>query len=238
MAQGTAPATMAETEVARSLRTPRSAAVAGIAFSLLFAATLILVRSAAPADPGDAGQWLTDDSRRNAVLFALGLVPFAGMAFLWFVGVLRDRVGEHEDRFFATVFLGSGLLFVAMLFVAAAVAAGLIAAAGDHSSELVSSGAWAVGRRTANELMVIYAIRMAAVFMIATATILHRLTLAPRWLVLPTYLIAVVLLVSVGTFPWIELVFPAWVLALSVYVLVAGSRQDHAVRHGTIAVPH
>ena len=54
----------------------------------------------------------------------MNLIPFAGIAFLWFIGVLRDRIGEREDRFFATVFLGSGLLFVAMLFVAAAIAAG------------------------------------------------------------------------------------------------------------------
>ncbi len=53
---------------------------------------------------------------------SLNLVPFAGIAFLWFIGVLRDRIGEREDRFFATVFLGSGLLFVAMMFVAVAVA--------------------------------------------------------------------------------------------------------------------
>jgi hypothetical protein len=53
---------------------------------------------------------------------ALYLVPFAGIAFLWFIGVLRDRLGELEDRFFATVFFGSGLLFLAMLFASAAVA--------------------------------------------------------------------------------------------------------------------
>ena len=55
------------------------------------------------------------------------MVPFAGIAFLWFIGVVRDRIGEREDKFFATVFLGSGLLFVAMLFAAAAVLGGLIA---------------------------------------------------------------------------------------------------------------
>ena len=60
------------------------------------------------------------------VSIALHLLPFAGIAFLWFVGVVRDRLGENEDRFFATVFLGSGLLFVAMLFCAGALAAGLL----------------------------------------------------------------------------------------------------------------
>ena len=113
-----ADARCADTDVGRALRTPRSAAVAGIAFSVLFTVALVLVRTVVPSDPSDAGEWLSDGSRRDAVLFALGLVPFAGIAFLWFVGVLRDRVGDAEDRFFATVFLGSGLLFVAMLFVA------------------------------------------------------------------------------------------------------------------------
>jgi hypothetical protein len=116
------------------LRTPRAAAVAGIVFSVLLAAAFVLLRLSVPADPRVAGTWLTDPGRRTAVAIALNLVPFAGVAFLWFIGVLRDRIGEREDRFFATVFLGSGLLFVAMLFVAAAVAGGLFAAASRPSA--------------------------------------------------------------------------------------------------------
>jgi len=148
--------------VGRAIRTPRSAALAGIAFSVLFAVALVLVRTAVPADPADAGRWLSDSSRRDAVLLALGLVPFAGIAFLWFVGVLRDRVGEAEDRFFATVFLGSGLLFVGMLFVASAVSVGLVASAGQDGDTLLSSSTWAFGRRTTHELLNVYAMRMAA----------------------------------------------------------------------------
>jgi len=67
---------------------------------------LALVRSATPSDPSAAGDWLADGSRRKAVVVALNLVLFAGIAFLWFIGVVRDRIGEREDRFFATVFLG------------------------------------------------------------------------------------------------------------------------------------
>jgi hypothetical protein len=223
--QSERPLTLAEPGSAgRKLRTPRSAALAGIAFSVLFGTVLVLARIAVPSDPSDAGEWLTDGSRRGAVLFALGLVPFAGIAFLWFVGVLRDRVGESEDRFFATVFLGSGLLFVGALFVAAAVAAGLVASAGDDVGSLLSSNAWDVGRRTTHELMVVYAIRMAAVFTIATSTILMRTQLAARSLVMSGYAVGAALLLTVGFFPWIELAFPAWVFALSVYILVAGHK--------------
>lgn len=56
-------------------------------------------------------------------------MPFAGIAFLWFIGVIRDRLGDHEDRFFASVFLGSGLIFLATVFVAMAIAGALLAGA-------------------------------------------------------------------------------------------------------------
>ena len=127
--------------VATAIRTPRTASLAGIAFSVMFATALVLVRTAVPADPDDAGAWLSDSTRRDAVLLALGFVPFAGIGFLWFVGVIRDRIGDAEDRFFATAFLGSGLLFVSMLFVASAIAAKVIATAADNVDALVSSGA-------------------------------------------------------------------------------------------------
>jgi hypothetical protein len=218
---------MAESKsVAHAIRTPRAAALAGIAFSVLFTAALVLVRTAVPSDPADVGSWLSDSSRRGAVLFALGLVPFAGIAFLWFVGVLRARVGDAEDRFFATAFLGSGLLFVGMLFVAAALAAGLVASTADHADSLVSSGAWAVGQRTTTELMDVYAMRMAAVFTLAISTILVRTGLAPRWLVASGYLVAILLLLTVGFLPWVELAFPAWVLVLSLFVLVTSSHES------------
>ena len=115
------------------LRTPGAAAVAGVVFSVFLIAAFVLLRLAVPADPRVPGAWLTDPRRRAAVEIALNLVPFAGIAFLWFIGVIRDRVGQREDRFFATVFLGSGLLFVAMLFVGAAVSGGLFAAASRSS---------------------------------------------------------------------------------------------------------
>ena len=68
------------------------------------------------------------------------LLPFAGIAFLWFIAVVRDRLGELEDRFFATAFLGSGLLFIAMVFNAAAVAGGIISVLGSGSENLIQSG--------------------------------------------------------------------------------------------------
>ena len=106
------------------LRTPRAAAVAGIIFSVLSITAMTLLRLSAPDRPSAAGMWLTDSGHRAAVAIGLNLVPFAGIVCLWFIGVLRDRIGEREDRFFATVVLGSGLLFVGMMAVAGALSAG------------------------------------------------------------------------------------------------------------------
>src|SRR5213075_1257413 len=100
--------------------------VAGLVFSLLYATTVVLTAWAIPSASDDAGQWVGDDARRRAVTLSLDLLPFAGIAFLWFIGAIRDRIGQSEDRFFATVFLGSGLLFIAMLFASAATASGLV----------------------------------------------------------------------------------------------------------------
>ena len=205
-----------------SLRTPRGAAVAGIIFSVLLITALTLLRISAPAHPGAGSQWLTDSGKRAAVAVALNLVPFAGIAFLWFIGVLRDRIGEREDRFFATVFLGSGLLFVGMIFVAAAVGGALIATA--SSSSLSGGATLAVGRNITNGLLNVYAMRMAAVFTLTTVTIASRTQIVSRWLTIAGIACAVVLLIGIGISPWVELVFPAWILALSLDVLLAGSR--------------
>ena len=220
----------------RALRTPRSAAAAGIVFSVLFTTALVLIHVSVPLDPTDNGEWVTDGSRRDAVRVALSLVPFAGIAFLWFIGVVRDRIGEAEDRFFATVFLGSGLLFVAMLFASAAVAAALVAGVEDDAGSLLTSGAWELGRHLSHDLLVVYAMRMAAVFMIATSTILLRTGNGPRWLTGSGFAGAVLILVAANLIPWIEVLFPAWLFVLSVHILrasLARGRADERVVPGS-----
>jgi hypothetical protein len=207
----------------QAIRTPRAAAVAGIIFSLLLTATLVLVRLAVPSEPDAAGEWLTDGRRRDAFLLALRLLPFGGIAFLWFIGVLRDRIGANEDRFFATVFLGSGLLFVAMLFTCGAVAGGLVVSFGETSVRPPPE-LWSFGRRVTLSLLTVYALRMAAVFTVSATTIAARLGLVPRWLVLFGMATGLVLLVTAGWVPWLEIIFPLWVFVLSVHILIATFR--------------
>ena len=91
---------------------------------MLLITSQLLVRSSIPANPLGPATDVVNHSK--AISRALDLMPFAGIAFLWFIGVVRDRIGLLEDRFFATVFLGSGLLYIAMIFASAALAGGLI----------------------------------------------------------------------------------------------------------------
>lgn len=197
----------------RRLTTPRAAALAGVLFALLFATALVLIRLALPEDGAPGSQWLRDGSA-NLRIAAL-LMPFAGIAFLWFMGVVRDGMGRYEDKFFSTVFLGSGLLFLAMMFVAIGVGAGL-----ERSGAAADTSVATFGQMVLVIVSQTYALRMAAVFMISLATIWLRTRLMPRWLAVVTYLMAVGLLLAGDLTMWLVLTFPAWVLVVSALLLV------------------
>jgi hypothetical protein len=205
------------------LKTPKAAAIAGIAFSLLIFAILGLLRRSIPGDPLEAGAWLASDTRTIAV--ALNMVPFAGVAFLWFIGVLRDRLGHLEDRFFATVFFGSALLFLAMLFASAAmIGAIMLVASVSEPNEMISSTTFRFARAASYIIMNVYAIKMAAVFMISTSTVVVRTGIAPRWIALLGFLLALVLLIGSSFISWSFAVLPVWVLLISVHILIDNLR--------------
>jgi hypothetical protein len=200
------------------LKTPRAAALAGILFSILLTLALVLLRLAVPDNPLEQGDWLGTESQRVAV--GLNLVPFAGIAFLWFIGVLRCRLGDREDRFFATVFLGSGLLFLAMLFTAAAVAGAILMAHGARPETVAQSATFAFARALSYSLMNVYAVKIAGVFLITTSTIAVHTGIAARWIAYLGYAAAALLLLGSGFTDWAFMAFPLWILLLSGYVLI------------------
>lgn len=221
---------MTEARIARtrrSLTTPRAAAVAGIVFALLFGTSIVLIRMAVPAHGTLAGGRLTNNPR--AVSLALNLLPYAGIAFLWFVGVIRDRLGEIEDRFFATVFLGSGFTFLALVFATGALSGGLLTTIAQDPAAYSSNEAVAYGRAVVQQMLNLYAIRMAGVFMMSLATIWLRSGLMHRGWAYVTIALALILLISIAQFAWMILIFPGWVLAISIYYLVVSARRDTPV---------
>jgi hypothetical protein len=209
--------------VGERLRTPRAAATAGILFSVLLIISLWLLKISVPTDPLAIGDWLRTGSEKMSL--ALNLVPFAGIAFMWFLGVLRDRLGAKEDKFFATVFLGSGLMFLGMMFVAASAAAGLMRAYTAAPIASFDASAFAFARALTYNIMHIYAFKMAAVFMITTSTLVVHTRVTARWLALLGYASAAFLLIGSSYLDWVLFVFPCWILLVSVYILIDNLRR-------------
>jgi len=199
-----------------NLKTPRAAAIAGMMFSVLLLGALLLLRNSVPDDPREPGAWLNSES--NMVALAINLVPFAGIAFLWFIGVLRDRLGASEDKFFATVFFGSGLLCLGMLFAAAAVAGALIISFETAPAQLIESATFHFARAAAYSMMNVYTVKMAGVFMVTTSTIAIYTGFAPRWIAILGYLLALLLIFGSYYLSWSFAVFPLWVLVMSIYI--------------------
>ncbi len=200
----------------RRLKTPAAAAVAGILFAALFATSLALLRSAIPVDPFAHIDWVTRGQARIGI--ALVLAPLAAIAFLWFIGVVRDHLGDFEDRFFGSVFLGSGLLFLAMVAVSMSIAGAILIVA--QTPVFASNGLIYFARSMMLQISNVWGVRFAAVFMISLSTIWIRTGVMPRWLGFVTYLLAFTLLVVISHSLWITLIFPAWVFVISAFILL------------------
>lgn len=203
------------------LTAPRAAGVAGILFAVLFGVSIVLIRIAVDRHPDGTTAWTGPEAAQ--IRLALGLMPYAGIAFLWFIGVVRDRIGDLEDRFFATVFLGSGLIFVAMVFASAAVAGGILAA-GEQLDVASAAEVTTFARAEMLQITNVYALRMAGVFMISLGTVWLRTAVMPRWTSIMSYVLALALLLMIDLSLWVQLIFPVWTLVVSVIFLVRVSQ--------------
>lgn len=180
---------------------------------------MIAVRRAIPPTPLDVAAYLTDTTSRHTLKLALLLLPFGGILFLWFMGAMRDSIGRYEDKFFATVYLGSGFLYVASLYVYGATATGFQLALDKAGTIPPSTDFFHYGRYLTEALLAEYAPRMAGVFVLTTTTIGTRLRIMPRWLTLLGYPTGVILLFLASPLPWTELIFPLWVLTVGCFLL-------------------
>jgi len=209
--------------VERRAATPVAGAIAGILFALLFGVSVSIITTTMSGLGSDTGEWL--ESGAQDFKFAIGLLPFAGLFFLWFIAVVRDRLGQLEDRFFATVLLGSGLLFIAMMFAAAAAAGAIVAVYAKDPSAFAASTTYVFARNMVAQIFQVYALRMAGVFLISNATIWLRTGIMPKWMALLTYALALVLLFVFTQVSWVILIFPGWVFAVSAYILAMNLRR-------------
>ncbi len=218
--------------VGKELRAPRAAGVAGLLFAILFIGVLVFVRAPAAAPGETLSQWYASGTARTRiVLMGLYAIPLAGVAFLWFIGAIRARIGTREDQLFATVFLGSGLLFVAMLFAAAATASAMALRLDMlATTTTIDPAVMQFSQALTYTFLYVYAARAAGVFMIVTSTIAIRAKAVPRWVGFVGYVIALALLLSIQQFQLIMTLFPLWVALLSIFILVSPPADDADAR--------
>ena len=210
---------------AQDIRSPRSAAVAGLIFGFLSIVQMAL-GSTIGADTPDINQRELLEEWSQIASIVLGIMPFAGIAFIWFTAVIRDWLGDREDRFFSTVFFGSGIIYVAMMFVYAAVMGAIFGSLALAEVYALDNGIFVFGFALVNEVLKNYALRMAGVYMLSIGTLLSKTGRAPRWLVALTFIVAVGFILFAGTTRVALYIFPGWVIVLSIYILIVNYRRD------------
>lgn len=217
-------------EARDQLRAPWAASAAGILFAVLFTAALVLLRTSPVVGAGDVELARIFAAGEDASLFVAGLylVPFAGIMFLWFIAVIRDQLGDREDRFFATVFFGSGLLFIALVFVAGAVLSMPVVGTRYLGFDPPTEQDVNQTRALSYALLFGFATRAAAVCLISISSLGLRSRTFPRWFAISGYAVGVLLLLVVAFWDWVVLLVPAWVALVSVFILARERARSRA----------
>ena len=128
---------------------------------------------------------------------------------------------------FATIFLSSGIITVVLLFMWGAVMGAMVKIPTLGSAVLADRDVYLFGYTLINEIIGNYALRIAGVYMTAIGTLWTRTGIMPRWLIIITYILALGFLVAAGSVREARFIFPAWVLVVSVYILVLNFRRTH-----------
>ena len=210
----------------REVRSPRAAAFAGIGYAILMITGMTILASITRVNLEDITMELLESWSKKASLIIL-LVPFAGIAFLWFTGVVRDMLGEQEDRFFATLFYGSGIIQVVLLFIWGAIFAAIMATKTMMVIESADARMYLFGFALMNEIIGNYALRMAGIYMTAINSLWSKTGLVPRWLTIVTYILAFGFLLAAERFREARFIFPIWVFVVSVYILILNFRRKN-----------
>ena len=162
-----------------------SAAVAGIAYAMLSGVTVTLLRGVDVTLPdGELVSWYGDNTNRSRIVLALSLASIAAVMFLWFVAVIRRRVGDLEDRFFATVFFGSAIVWVVVWLAGVASVAAVPLAQQMGGTWELTADAVRVSQGLAAAWLLLIGPRIQAVFVVSTSTVFLR-TSAPEMDCLP-----------------------------------------------------
>jgi hypothetical protein len=210
-------------------RKPRieSAAIAGIVYSVLSAVAIVLLRLFDPTLSDQAlVSWFSDEGNRWWVILGLNLVTLSSVAFLWFVAVIRRRIGDREDRFFATVFLGSAIAWVVIWMAGAVSLAAVPIAQGFADDWTPTPDSIRVTSGLAAGWLLVVGPRIQALFVFSTSTVFLRTEALPKWLAYVGYAMGLSLFFIPLVWRPVLFGFPIWVLiASSTILLVRGTDQ-------------
>jgi hypothetical protein len=215
-----------------------AAALSGIGAALLLSVSVYLLeRQPGVGSSGDDLAWYRDSSNRLTVFIGLNLATVGIIAFLWFMAVIRRRLGTREDQFFSTVFLSSGIAFGLLTIAGAACAAAptLIVHFGDGESLDKTSVALAHGLWFG--LYGVGASRLVGVFMVATSTVGLRFGALPKWLARLGLLLGALLGITGAFVGPLAFLFPAWLIIVSATLLVTHRRRQRSTETSSQATP-
>lgn len=217
-------------KLGRDVRSVESAAIAGVVYSVLTVAALVLLRRYPDLDLTDEEitAWFEDGSHQGELILGLNLAAVSSIAFLWFVAVIRRRLGDREDQFFATVFLGSAIVYVAVWLVGSALLAAPAVALSVEEAGSVSSETASLAGGFAAAVMLVVAPRIQAVFLFSSSTLILRTRRLPNWLAYLGYATGVILFTMPLVSDPLGIGLPLWVLIVSVTMLVgrSGAHQE------------
>lgn len=218
---------MSDPAIRQRARSIESAAIAGVAYAVLafIALTLLTRQPSLSLSSEEIAAWYEDAANRAPVVIGLNLAAISSVAFLWFIAVIRRRVGDKEDRFFGTVFLGSAIVYVGMWLVAATLLAAAAVAPELFAGSAVDKASHTLMAGTAGGLLLVAGPRIQAVFVLTTSTLILRSGVMPKWLAYLGYIIGLALFITPLIIQPLGVGFPAWVFVVSVTILFSRRRE-------------
>lgn len=199
-----------------------AAAVTGVLFAVLYAASLWLIQSALPEWDATAGRVAAQIARsdaRTAMTAGYALAPFAAIAFVWFVAVIRRRI-PSEDRFVSTVFVAGSTVFVVVYLIAISVLAAPFSVEATQDINFLEPETLVVLRSIAYGLLFVVGTRIQALIILSATAVGRQYRVWPRWLIFFGYAVSLFHIVNLTLFEPLALTFPVWVIALSITLVV------------------
>jgi hypothetical protein len=182
---GSSPAPRSPDHVRSLRKAAMLTAVVGAVHAVLFLVSwwLLSDRPGPTASVEEIGEFYGSAASRRVLLVGLYLMPFAGIAFIWFVVALRmwvEGTSRRVNILLSNIQLVTGILYVALFFAAAA-SSSVLAASVEFSDGEIDPVVAHQFPQFGSTLLLVFALCMAAMFVFTTSTIGRTSRVVPAW---------------------------------------------------------